>query len=55
MDDFNKLHAVLRALRRAEVVLDMLSEMEEAELDLARGIARREASIVASAIKDGEK
>lgn len=52
MNTEKKLEAALKALHRAEVVLDMLSEVEPAELDLAQGIARREAAMVARAIKD---
>lgn len=55
MNTEKKLEAALKALRRAEVVLDMLSEVEPAELDLAKGIARREASIIYRVIKDIEQ
>lgn len=47
-----QLEAALKALRRAEVVLDMLAEVQPEELDLAQGIARREASLVAAALKE---
>ncbi len=47
-----QLEAALRALHRAEVVLDMLREVQPEELDLAQGIARREASMLARVIKE---